>query len=56
MLEVEVPANRITRYEGIEEGKPYREFLVPADVLNTIATVSQVPEQDEDEWPAPPEG
>ena len=31
---VEAPETVIEPYEWIEEGKPYREFLVPADVLN----------------------
>jgi hypothetical protein len=33
-FEVEVPDDILARYEWIEEGKGYREFLVPAAVLN----------------------
>ena len=34
VLTVDIPEERITRYEWIEEGKPYREFLAPAAVVN----------------------
>jgi hypothetical protein len=31
---IEVPEAVAKRYEIIEDGKPYREFLIPADILN----------------------
>ena len=34
----------IAFYEWIEDGKPYREWLIPADVVNRAATVERVGE------------
>jgi hypothetical protein len=34
LLTIEVPDDEIAPYEWVERGKPYREFLVPAKVLN----------------------
>jgi len=34
LLALIVPSGSLDRYEWIEEGKGYREFLVPAKVLN----------------------
>lgn len=34
LLTVEVPEQAIIDYEWAEDGKPYREFLVPAEVVN----------------------
>jgi hypothetical protein len=34
VLVIEAPASAIAPFEWIEEGKGYREFLVPADELN----------------------
>jgi hypothetical protein len=34
LLVVEVPDSELEPFEWLEEGKGYREFLVPADVLN----------------------
>jgi hypothetical protein len=34
LLVIEVPDDEIVAYEWIEEGKGYREALVPAEVLN----------------------
>jgi hypothetical protein len=34
LLSLDVPEHELDECEWIEEGKPYREFLVPADVLN----------------------
>jgi hypothetical protein len=34
VLAVEIPEDVLTEWEWVEEGKPYREFLVPASVLN----------------------
>jgi hypothetical protein len=33
LLELDLPDEKLTPYEWIEEGKPYREFLVPAGSL-----------------------
>jgi hypothetical protein len=34
LLSIEVPENVMTEYEWVEEEKPYREFLMPAEVAN----------------------
>jgi len=34
LLSVEIPEDDVLFYEWVEEGKPYREFLVPADLVN----------------------
>ncbi len=34
LLKIEVPADLVRDYEWREDGKPYREFMVPADTLN----------------------
>lgn len=34
LLAVEMPEETVLFYEWVEEGKPYREFLVPAEVVN----------------------
>ncbi len=34
VLELEIPENIVAQYEWIEEDKGFREFLVPADVVN----------------------
>jgi hypothetical protein len=31
---IDIPESVIADYEWIEAGKPYREFLIPADVVN----------------------
>ncbi len=44
LLVVEIAGELVEPYEWVEEGKPYREFLVPAAVLNAAATVAVVDE------------
>ena len=34
LLAVEIPVDDVLFYEWVEEGKPYREFLVPAELVN----------------------
>lgn len=34
VLEVQLPTGIVDEWEWIEEGKPYREWLVPAEVVN----------------------
>jgi len=34
LLQLEIPEETMITYEWIEDDKPYREFLIPADVLN----------------------
>jgi len=38
LLEIRIPESEMTPFEWAEEKKPYREFLVPAHVLNEKAT------------------
>ena len=38
LLTLTVPVDVFEQYEWIEEGKPYREALIPAAVLNALAT------------------
>jgi hypothetical protein len=33
-LQIELPEEAVEPYERLEEGKPYREFCVPADIVN----------------------
>jgi hypothetical protein len=35
-----VPLARLAEFEWVEEGKPYREWLVPAEFINKHATVA----------------
>jgi hypothetical protein len=46
LLKVELPEQVIADFEWIEEGKPYREWLIPAQRINEQAKASIV---DEDE-------
>ena len=34
LLTIEIPDEAITDYEWIEDGKPYREWLIPASIAN----------------------
>ena len=44
LLEVRIPAKRIADFEWVEEGKPYREWLIPAKLVNTLGSVRLVRE------------
>ena len=50
LLSVEIPEEVLETYEWIEEGKPYREFLIPADVVNSYGPPENCDEDDYD-WP-----
>jgi hypothetical protein len=39
VLQIEIPEKALRRYEWIEEAKPYREWLVPASILNNAGTI-----------------
>lgn len=39
LLQIEIVENRIAAFEWVEAGKQYREWLVPAAVLNDAGTV-----------------
>lgn len=34
LLLIEMPENVVEKYEWVEDGKTYREFLIPAEVVN----------------------
>ena len=34
MLSLEIPGGVVAPYEWVEAGKGYREFLVPAEIVN----------------------
>jgi hypothetical protein len=42
LLEVRIAARLVRPYEWVERGKPYREFLVPAALVNAQGTVRRV--------------
>ena len=48
LLAVIVDERRVARYEWKEEGKGYREFLVPARILNQYAKITEVTEEEEE--------
>lgn len=41
LLQVCIDGRKIRKFEWIEEGKPYREWLVPADLLNRLGCVQR---------------
>lgn len=46
VLVVEIPEDQIIEYEWVEEGKPYREFLIPAETVNRYGPPSIFDEDD----------
>lgn len=36
LLSIDIPEGVVTPYEWVEEGKPYREFLIPAKIVNSF--------------------
>jgi hypothetical protein len=45
LLAVDVAPSVVEPYEWTEEGKPYREFLVPAALVNAQGTVTIADEE-----------
>jgi hypothetical protein len=39
ILQIDIAGDRLAAFEWIEEGKPFREWLVPAAVLNEAGAV-----------------
>ena len=39
LLQIDIAEDLLTAFEWVEEGTPYREWLVPAAVLNDAGTV-----------------
>jgi hypothetical protein len=48
VLEVHLPDALALECEVVEEGKPYREFLIPADVLNRHGRTRLLSEEEVD--------
>jgi hypothetical protein len=48
VLEVQLPDALALEYEVVEEDKPYREFLIPADVLNRHGQTRLLSEEEVD--------
>lgn len=48
LLSLEIDERRIAEFEWLEEGKTYREWLVPAAVLNSASTKLSVEISDEE--------
>ena len=38
-VHLKLPESDLVEYEWIEEGKPYREWLVPAAILNSVMRI-----------------
>jgi len=54
LLAVEVPDDLdLDNFELVQEGAPYREWCVPADLLNTQCAVRL---EETEVWPKPPPG
>jgi hypothetical protein len=44
-IELKSTINELVDFEVVEEGKPYREWCIPAGMINSEAAVSIVPEE-----------
>ena len=44
---LEISDEVLAEYEWVEDGKPYREFLIPAEIVNRYGPPELV---DEDDW------
>ena len=45
-LQIETTEDRLAEFEWIEEGKPFREWLVPAAILNQAGTIKNSETED----------
>ena len=45
LLMIEIPESRVIEFEWIEDEKPYREFLIPADVVNKYGSPVLIDEE-----------
>jgi hypothetical protein len=45
-VELDLPQGAISDYEWVEEGKPYREWLMPAALVNRHATLREMGAED----------
>ena len=46
LLTLDMPDDVLAEYEWIEDGKPYREFLIPADIVNSYGPPRPCDEDD----------
>ena len=46
LLEMRMPAHVVEAYEWVQEGWPYREFLIPAALVNAYGPPRIVPDDD----------
>jgi hypothetical protein len=42
MVKLDIPEHKLARWEWTGEGRPYREWLIPAELLNDCMTVEMV--------------
>jgi hypothetical protein len=49
LLAIDVPEEEIIKYEWVEEGRTYREFLIPAAVANRFGPARVVTEEEQDQ-------
>lgn len=45
---LDIPEDEMSPFEWIEDGKPYREFLVPAEIVNRYGPPELIDEDDYD--------
>ncbi|MAG96781.1 MAG: hypothetical protein QGI83_20100 [Candidatus Latescibacteria bacterium] len=48
LLVIEVPRRTVEEWEVVEEGKPYRRFLIPAEIVNRHGQPKVVAEEEEE--------
>lgn len=46
MVKLDIPERQLARWEWTAEGRPYREWLVPAEVVNKSMSVEMVEQLD----------
>ena len=49
LLSLEIPSDVLPEHEWIEVGKPYREFLIPAEIVNRLGK-PEVCDEDKFDW------
>lgn len=50
LLVLDIPEEVLVEYEWVEEEKTYREFLVPAEVVNSFSPPRLCDEHEEEEY------
>ena len=44
---LDIPESELAEWELVEEGKPYREWLIPARIINQCGVISIVGDEEE---------